>query len=148
PPADITKNRRFLAALASKEISNQPSKAWLGDPVAIKDPTAFTFRRQAGANVLIIGQQEESAMALMASSIQSLAAQSPAARFVVLDGAPADSPLAKVIPRVRDALPNEVKIIEYRATEDAIADLAGELDRRQSTGGANPPPVFVFIYGL
>ena len=147
-PADITKNRRLLAALASKEISNQPSKAWLGDPVAIKDPTAVTFRRQAGANVLIIGQQEESAMALMASSIQSLAAQSPAARFVVLDGAPADSPLAKVIPRVRDALPNEVKIIEYRATEEAIADLAGELDRRQSTGGANPPPVFVFIYGL
>src|SRR5258705_14020925 len=87
-------------------------------------------------------------MALMASSITSLAAQSRAAKFVVLDGAPADSPLAKVLPRVHDALPNEVKLIEYRATEEAINDLANELSRRQSSGGANPPPVYLVVYGL
>jgi DNA segregation ATPase FtsK/SpoIIIE-like protein len=147
-PADITKNRRLLAALAAKEMSNQPPKAWLGDPVAIKDPTAVTFRRQAGANVLIIGQHEEAAMALMASSITSLAAQAPAATFVVLDGAPANSPLAKIFPRVRDAVSNEVKLIEYRAAEEAINELAGELSHRQSGGGANPPPIYLLIYGL
>jgi S-DNA-T family DNA segregation ATPase FtsK/SpoIIIE len=147
-PADITKNRRMLSALAVKEASNQPPKAWLGDPIAIKDATAATFRRQAGANVLMIGQQDEGAMAMMASSILSLAAQSPAATFYVLDGAPADSPLAAVMPRVKAALPNEVKLIEYRATEEAIAELAAELNRRQSSGGANPPPVYLLIYGL
>jgi DNA segregation ATPase FtsK/SpoIIIE-like protein len=148
-PADITKNRRLLAVLQSKELpSNQPPRAWLGDPVAIKDPTAVTFRRQAGANVMMVGQQEEAAMALMASAITSLAAQNPSAKFCVLDGAPADSPLAQVMPRVRDALPNDVKLIEYRATEEAIAELYGEFQHRQSAGGANPPPIYLLVYGL
>src|SRR5207253_9946362 len=44
--------------------------------------------------------------------------------------------------------PHEVKLIEYRATEQAINDLATELSRRQSSGGANPPPLFLFVYGL
>src|SRR5439155_21457123 len=88
-PADITKNRKLLSLLtgvATSVATSSPPRAYLGDPVAIKDPTAVTFRRQAGANVLIVGQQEELAMALLASSIVSLAAQAPAARFVVLDG--------------------------------------------------------------
>jgi len=38
--------------------------------------------------------------------------------------------------------------VEYRATEDAIAELSSELSRRQSGGGANPPPLFLMIYGL
>jgi hypothetical protein len=87
-------------------------------------------------------------MALMASSITSLAAQSPAAKFYVLDGSPADSPLAKVMPRVRDALPTQVSVVDYRATEEAIAELHAELNRRQSSGGANPPPIYLFAYGL
>jgi ABC-type multidrug transport system fused ATPase/permease subunit len=148
-PADITKNRRLMAALASAQPSNQPLKAWFGDPVAIKDPTSVTFRRQAGANVLIIGQQEEPAMALMASAIESIAAQNSSARFIVLDGTPGDSPLAGVLPSVRDALPDgAISLIEYRATENAIADLHAELDRRQSSGGANPPPIFFVVYAL
>ncbi|MEA2708535.1 MAG: segregation ATPase FtsK/SpoIIIE, family [Phycisphaerales bacterium] len=148
-PADITKNRRLLAVLQAAEApSNQPPRAWFGDPVAIKDPTSVTFRRQAGANVLIVGQQEEAAMALVASAITSLASQNPAATFYVLDGSPADSPLGKVMPRLRDALPNEVKLIEYRATEESIAELHAEWSRRQSSGGANPPPIYLFAYGL
>ena len=148
-PADITKNRRLLAVLQSREkSSSQAPRAWFGDPVAIKDPTSVAFRRQAGANVLVVGQQEESAMALMASAITSLAAQSPAAKFYVLDGSPADSPLGQVMPRVRDALPNEVKLVEYRATEEAIAELHAEFLHRQSAGGANPPPIYLFVYGL
>ncbi|HYO11535.1 MAG TPA: FtsK/SpoIIIE domain-containing protein [Tepidisphaeraceae bacterium] len=148
-PADITKNRRLLAALNAKEPSGQPPKAHLGDPVAIKEATGVTFRRQAGANVLVVGQQEELSMAIAAASIVSLAAQSPAARFYVLDGSPADSPLAGVMPKVRDAVgSNRVTLVEYRATEEAIAELAAELQRRESGGGANPPPVFVIVYGL
>jgi hypothetical protein len=148
-PADITKNRRLLAVLQSKEApSHQSPRAWFGDPVAIKDPTAVAFRRQAGANILMVGQQEEAAMALMASAITSLAAQNPAAKFYVLDGSPADSPLAQVMPRVRDAVPNEVKLIEYRATEEAVAELHAEFSHRQSAGGANPPPIYIFVYGL
>ena len=41
-----------------------------------------------------------------------------------------------------------IELVEYRATEDAINDLATEFSRRQSSGGANPPPLFLFVYGL
>src|SRR5207237_3930579 len=79
-PANILKNRKLISILQGQEKpSNQPPRAYLGDPVAIKEPTSVAFRRQAGANVLIVGQQDELAMALLASSIISLAAQSPAA---------------------------------------------------------------------
>ena len=48
-----------------KKLWHEPSKpaatwhAWLGDAVAIKDPTSAVFRKQSGSNVLILGQQEE-----------------------------------------------------------------------------------------
>ena len=55
--------------------------------------------------MLIIGQQDESAMAMFVSTMVSLSAQHsansrPAARnaFIVLDGTPADSPLALTPP--------------------------------------------------
>jgi hypothetical protein len=96
-----------------------------------------------------VGQQEELAMALLASSIISVAAQSPSATFYVMDGSPADSPLAGVMPKLRDAVGGErVQLVDFRTTEEAIAQLAAELQRRGSEGGANPPPVFLLIYGM
>jgi len=152
-PADITKNQRLSALI---DAPNYPTPAplasagWLGEPVAIKDPTAILLRRQSGANAIIIGQQEELAMAMMASSVISLAAQhaAGAARFVVLDGTAADSPLAAVFSRVKAAIPHEVKLVEYRAVPEAMNELAEELARRQASADNNPPAVFVLVYGL
>src|SRR6185437_1295664 len=85
--ADITKNSKLAAALSAPTFNAQSSgtPAWIGDPVAIKEPSAVQFRRQSGANVLIVGQQEESALGLLSAAMISLAAQqSPAsARFDV-----------------------------------------------------------------
>ena len=53
-PADITKNARLAQLLESSSYPPTVPAAhcWLGDPVAIKDPTAIVLRRQAGANAL------------------------------------------------------------------------------------------------
>jgi S-DNA-T family DNA segregation ATPase FtsK/SpoIIIE len=151
-PADITKNRVMESLIASGAwpAAGSPPMAWLGDPVAIKDPTALTFRRQSGSNAMLVGQAEEGAMALMAASIASLALQLPptSASFVILDGSPADSPLAQVFGRVREALPHEVKLLEYRLAADAMTELGAEFKRRQDAGLTNAPSVFVFVYGL
>ena len=62
-PADIHKNRKLVALLEQSEVkSSGPPLAWVGEPVAIKEPTAVALRRQSGSNILVIGQQEESAM--------------------------------------------------------------------------------------
>ena len=148
--ADITANAALKALLEAEGPSATPApRAWLGEPVAIKEPTAVVLRRQSGSNVLIVGQQEEAAMAMLMSASISLAAQQPVeASFVAFDGSPADSPLARVLPQLPDVLPHRVRLIDYRAVEEAFAELADELHRRRSGGPANPPAVFVLIYGL
>ncbi|HEX2971189.1 MAG TPA: FtsK/SpoIIIE domain-containing protein, partial [Tepidisphaeraceae bacterium] len=126
--ADITKNARLVRLLESPvwPVASNVPLAWLGEPVAIKDPTAAAFRHQSGANLLIIGQHEESATAIMAASLISLAiSHAPqSALFYVLDGIAADSPLANVFKQTAAALPHTVRFVEYRAVPDAFAELA------------------------
>jgi hypothetical protein len=154
-PADITKNARLAAVLSGNgaavpRLSASVVEAYVGEPVAIKDPTAVVFRRQSGSNAMLVGQYDEAALAIMASMMVSVAAQRPpgAAVFYVLDGTPADSPLAGAFTRVRDALPHEVKVVEYRAVPQAMADLAAEVQRRQEADQPGAPDVYVMIYGL
>ena len=130
--------------------SNSPPLAWLGDPVSIKAPTSIAFRRQSGSNVLVIGQNEEAALAMLSLSMIGLAAQlSPAAlSFYMLDGTPTDSPLFGVLPGVAAALPHETKVTEYRVVGDAIHEIYVEMQKRQTDGAANPPAIFIMIFGM
>jgi hypothetical protein len=152
-PADITKNRGLL-----KLLDNQPAKAapsvplaWLGDPVAIKDPTGLAMRRQSGANALIVGQADELAQAIMISSLVSLAAQHPkeSAIFYIIDGTPVDSPFAGTFEKIKNIIPHEVKMIELRGVPDAINEVAEEMKRRQTADNLPElPEIYVMIYGL
>lgn len=98
----------------------------------------------------MVGQADEQAMALMASSLISLAAQyrKDEASFVVLDGTPADSPLAGVLNRVAQATGRDVRFVEYRDVETAIDHLAGQVKQRQEDDARQTKPIFVLIQGL
>jgi DNA segregation ATPase FtsK/SpoIIIE-like protein len=149
-PADITTNA-FLADLIKSPTWPEPKNAvvgWMGDPVAIKDPAAATFRRQSGANMMIIGQSEENAIAINAAVMVSLAAQHKpdAGKFYVFDGNASDSIYINVFPTLKSMLPHDVKMVEWRAVDEAFAELNEEFKRRQ--GGEDGPSIFVFIYGL
>ncbi|HMB94635.1 MAG TPA: FtsK/SpoIIIE domain-containing protein, partial [Tepidisphaeraceae bacterium] len=147
--ADISRNKR-LAGLIDAPTASMSPLIWLGEPVAIKDPTAIALRQQSGSNVLIIGQQEESAMALISSAMISLAAQHlpNAAKFYLLDGTPADSALAGGLSQVAAALPHEVKLIEWRAVDQAIVEIAEEMQRRQTAEQRDLSAIYLIIYGL
>jgi DNA segregation ATPase FtsK/SpoIIIE, S-DNA-T family len=108
------------------------------------------LRRQSGSNVLIIGQQDESALAMIMSSIVSLSAQQSKTncRFVIFDGTPADSHLAGVLPAMAAVVPNETKVVEYRVVAEAIAELHVEMQRRLNEHDPNAPAIYVVVYGL
>jgi DNA segregation ATPase FtsK/SpoIIIE, S-DNA-T family len=155
-PAPIVKNVQLGKLLDQPAWPPPPGVpvAWLGDPVAIKPPTAVGFRRQSGANLMMIGQQEEGAMAMLASVIYSISAQyAPGGvKFVVFDGSAVDSPLAKVLPAVKESLPHEIELVDFRAAPDAINLLAEEMAKRQAaeptaahSGGTE---IFLLIYGM
>jgi DNA segregation ATPase FtsK/SpoIIIE-like protein len=162
-PADIAQNRP-LARMLQQKPTAVPSapRAFLGDPVAIKEPTSVSLRRQSGSNLLIIGQQDQSALAMLAGALISLAAQYPpaGARFHILDATPADSPLAGQFEQLAKALHHEIRLVPWRDSAAAIDELATELQKRQdeeSAAGAPPegtsepasrPDHFVFLNGL
>jgi hypothetical protein len=151
--ADITASKPVAALLSQKPAvaSRAAPVAYLGEPVAIKEATSIPIRRQAGANVLIIGQQEEPAMALCESMLLSLVAQAPpGARFYLLDGSPADSMLASRLPNLATLLKSrDVQPVDWRTTPTAIADIAKETSARQDPQApTGSPPIFLFIYAL
>ncbi len=151
-PADITRNKKLAKLIEAPPAASRISapRIWLGDPVAIKDPTAITLRPQSGSNVLIIGQHDEAAMALLAAAMISLAAQHAqgTAIFYLLDGTPADSSLAGALPRVADALPHEIKRIEWRAVPEAMAEIGEQIQKRQASEHHSASSIYVLIYGL
>ncbi len=151
-PADLAANRPLARLLEAPGWPTDvgPPQAWLGEPVAIKEPTAVAFRRQSGAHLLLVGQRDESATGILAAAMFSLGAWHPRdqARFVILDGTPADSPLAGALARVTNALPHDCRCVDYRDVPQAIAELAAEADRRQSDESAHSPAVYLVVLGL
>jgi energy-coupling factor transporter ATP-binding protein EcfA2 len=127
---------------------------WLGAAVAIKDPTAITFRRQGGSNLLIVGQQEELALGMLANVLISLSAQlghhtnEHLARFMLLDGARPDSPEAGFWHRFLKQVPLPAKVIPPRDIVPNIQALAAEVDRRLTANEQNSEPLFLCVHNL
>ena len=143
--------------------TGQPARkgvAYLGEPVAIKPPTHAALRRQAGGNLLVVGQQEDNVVATLAAALVSLAltdtfrgeagADLPArpAAFRVLDGTPADSPFAGKLREVAAALEIDAAFVDFRALPDVMSDLAGELRDRLDPATPVRPSVYVVVNGL
>ena len=149
-PADITKNAPLMRAVRhrTRETAAAPA-AWIGDPVAIKEPTAVVFRRQSGTNLLIIGQQEEQALAIIESAMISIAAQQASGgNFYVCDGTPADSMFAGHLPKLAGRLPGDARVIEYRGVDETINELSEEVARRRDLDNLTVPSIFLVINGL
>jgi energy-coupling factor transporter ATP-binding protein EcfA2 len=155
-PSDVRKNHLLhaLAAAPSWPAAPKAPHAWLGEAVAIKDPTAAVFRPQVASNLLLIGQQEEAARAIATSAIISLAAQHGAgdraadAKFYVLDGSPIDSSHAGYFTRLDRVIPHTLECGGPRDVATIIGAVAEELDRRQKSGDADSPALYLFVHDL
>ncbi|MHC5001993.1 MAG: FtsK/SpoIIIE domain-containing protein [Planctomycetota bacterium] len=154
-PADVRRNHHLEGALDAPPPSEPlPAvPAWLGEAVAIKDPTAAVFRRQTGHNLLLVGQRDEAALAIMSIAMVSLAAAQPplpegGAALHVLDGTSADSPFAGLADRVIAALPVPARRIGRRDLPEVMAALAEEVDRRQQADAMREPPIYLVVLGL
>jgi hypothetical protein len=151
-PADPWANGPLLAALAAGAPGRESfaPKVWFGDAVSIKDPTHTALVRRSGSNIAVVGQRDESAAALMAMAMISIAAQTPAAgtRIVVLDGTTPDDRLHGMLAGVRAALPHDVQIPSFRDVGDAIVALGEELARRNADGGSDAPGMFLLVNGV
>jgi hypothetical protein len=148
--AEFAANVEFNKMLATPVETGFPA-IWLGDPIAIKEPTVVTFRPYSGANLLLLGQSEEAALATLTSAVVALTARlrpSSPGIITILDGTPDDSEYADHLRRVSYAigLPSASKTrAELPA---AIHQLALEVDRRLKNEVTERSPRFLIIHGL
>jgi S-DNA-T family DNA segregation ATPase FtsK/SpoIIIE len=131
--------------------------AWLGDAIAIKDPTAAIFRRQGGANMLIVGQREDLGTSLLAMSMVSLAAGldphpggtlGRPGRFVLLEPAIAAEKPDILLEKLAGHLPHEVEVVGRLAVAAGVGQLAAEVRRRLDEQVLDGEAVFLVVRDL
>jgi len=172
-PADIRNNRGLsdLLRAADWPVQSTPVHAWLGEAIAIKDPTAAVFRPQSGDNMLIVGQRAEPAIGLLASALISLAAQhrprsqggaaaslaagSPARFYILEHDRPADLPIDLPLADYRGGLaafstvlPHPLQSASRRELPATLAEIAQEVDRRQGADDRQAAAIYLFISDL
>jgi S-DNA-T family DNA segregation ATPase FtsK/SpoIIIE len=149
--ADVSRNHRLARALVEGvHLDPRGPVAWVGDALSINDVTSVPFRRQNGSNLMIVGQQEETALGMLSIGVIGLAAQaaSPGARFYFLDGRQAGPPAEGVLSRLPGLLPAPLRLGGLRDVAAVIGEVAAEVDRRQKASDITAPPVFLVLYGL
>ncbi|MDW7651687.1 MAG: FtsK/SpoIIIE domain-containing protein [Bacillota bacterium] len=126
------------------------AEAFLGEPIAIKHPTAACFRRQSGNHLLVVTRDEAEGVGLLASSLLSLAAQhSPAAaRFYLLDYSTADTEWAGLAGMLKELLPHPVEIVGRRALADLFKQLVKLTEKRLEKEAAGEERIYLIMQGL
>jgi hypothetical protein len=159
-PAEVQKKRALHNLLVSP-ASAAPSRAmcaWVGEPVAIRESVIANFRRQSGGNLLIVGQNDESSLAIMATALISLAAQMGSTTIgkknkreqglYILDFGTSDAPHADFLARLESKIHRPIVIGHRRDIPAIIDELATEVQRRLDADKADMPSRFLFLYGL
>ena len=151
-PADIRENHPLRKLLAAPLLQPAPvPRVWLGAPNSIKGPTEAAFKRQSGNHLLIVGQRDEAALAMVASSLVALAAQHPrgTARFVVLDSSAPESSELTFLEKVVRLIPHDIALARNTGIPELMTGFAAELEKRaDATYAAKAPTSYLFVLGL
>lgn len=151
-PADIHENYLLRSAIESHPTTTPAAgRCWFGAPNSIKGPTEATFHRQSGNHLLIVGQRDEAALALLGVSLISLAAQHPlgSARFFFFHNATPGSAELEFLERIFAIIPHGVTVAQGNDVVDAMNTLGAEFKARTSGDApADAPAIYVFVHGL
>ncbi len=143
--ADMRSNPRLVPGAAS-EGSKTSWSAWLGDAVQIKEPTRAVFRRQSGSNLVLVGQQDESALAIFTSAALSLAAGQPDLEPIPMIFAQAVEGFGEEVVNLLPTL-SSVQLTPQRDLPAILNAWNEELEKRNQ-GQSKATPRFLFVYGL
>ena len=155
-PAVASKNPLLNPLIEAAAWPEPPraDQAWLGDAIAIKDPTAAVFRPQSGSNLLMVGQNDEAALAMLIMAGLSIAAQHPprasgGLRFYLLDGSPVDSALAGELGKLEGYIPHPVKNVTAR---ELASGRRRDCRRGRAAAGTRTledlAPIYLLIYDI
>ncbi|MCE9620125.1 MAG: cell division protein FtsK [Planctomycetes bacterium] len=154
---DGTASARIEQCQPLKELIAKPPASgvpalqfFVGNPVAIRNASSVTFRRQSGANLIVVGQREDVATGLSVAALASFAAATRTlpGRVVLLDGTTPDSLTTGALQAAVETLKLKAELPGYRDTDAAIIQLGVEVARRVAEGRQDQPPILLMIHGL
>jgi hypothetical protein len=164
-PQDSPAVRQLFETFGCGKTTLTPT-VYLGAPVSIKDPTSMTFQRHSGNNLLIVGQDEEMAIGILANCLICLLSQyreafqsssadantaaeaSTLRRFYILDGTRPESPVAGIWQRLARQLSIDAQLVQPREASAAIDVIAREVDQRVESGSESDDPIFLSVVNL
>lgn len=177
-PADPATNLS-LVRLVEERIDDRPAglapRAWLGAAVAIKPPTHTELGQHPGANLLVVGPDEPSALGILTTATISLVAanrkaganrkgaenskalenskESSQAAIYVVDGSRPGEASDGEWKKVTDALghglidPKQLTLADPTGTTKIISTVAEEVSRREGTDeGTKHAPIYLVLY--
>ena len=151
-PADVRENQLLRDLLEAEAMKRAPvGRVWLGAPNSIKGPTEAAFRRQSGNNLLMVGQNDESILALFSIALISLAAQyrPGAAEFILCDATAPGTPASDYLAKVVQAIPHTITLSRPGDLPELLKRLSEEAAKRAEQPDPDAaPPVFLLIHGL
>ena len=154
---DGTAAARIEACQPLLDLIQQPTtkgvpalQIFLGNPVAIRNASVITLRRQSGANIIVVGQREDVATGLSVAALVSFAAVTRhiSGRVILLDGTTPDSPTAGALQSTIETLKLNADLPNYRDCDAAIVQLGQEVAQRIADGRQDQPPILLMVHGL
>ena len=150
-PARLEASEDVAQLLAAEKPNLRKGiSAWIGEPIAIKEPTHARLRRQGGANLAVVTRDEEQGLGVLAGSLATLVSQHPdhACRLVVADYTTADADWSDYFDFFCDEIPHEAKVVRRRQVPDAVKEMLQEVEARHSLGSAPPSNLFFVVAGI
>ncbi|HWF19796.1 MAG TPA: ATP-binding protein, partial [Verrucomicrobiae bacterium] len=151
-PAEVRENQLLQSLLEVDAIQKPVSpRIWLGAPNSIKGPTEAVFHRQSGNNMLIVGQRDEAALAMLSIGLVALAAQYPrsTAKFILFDGTPPGSPHREFLEKIVSIIPHPIVVAKHADLAEIMNGLAEDMKHRmEADHGAGAPETFLLFHGL
>ena len=146
--ADCTPLRDARARRDPGSADALAPKVWLGEAVAISEPTHIVLQRRSGANALVLAQDEEQAVAMGMAAIDSLAVQCPAAHLVLVDSTTPDQPTFGALERCAASAGLSVRAVRASDVASALAEVAAAAASRESAQRVTEHAILVMVHGV
>ncbi|MDQ3815317.1 MAG: FtsK/SpoIIIE domain-containing protein, partial [Armatimonadota bacterium] len=150
-PAHLETSEEFKELLESpKPNLRRGVNAWLGEPIAIKEPTHARLRRQAGSNLVVVTRDEEQGLGVLTAALTTLAVQhsEDACRFIIADYTTADAEWAECFETFCDEMPHEATVVRRRQVPEAVKEVLQEVEFRHVQNATPASNLFFVIAGV
>ncbi len=147
-PADLENNRELFTLMEEPfKEEHKKERAWVGEASAIKGPTEIEFFKNAGSNLLIVGQHREAAFAVFSSTVISLAARHEPGKLDIAVLTPGGTEgLKDQFEKLAEAVPHSFEIVHPGGFDELFSRV--ETRWAEGTDQEQLNPMYIFVFGI